>query len=117
MQERTRVSWVHDSPDSDAKSPWESSAGLPCTLLTFSERSGQTSAPEATADSCTHTSPGPWRARGLWPASRPSEQESDVLWDSQTDSSAPARGLGPDAPPASVSPTEAGLGPHSPPLV
>ena len=62
----------------------ETGAGLPCALSTFLGRSGQTSAPEAAADSCTHAEVGAraWvhacRA-GLWPASRSAEQGSDVL--------------------------------------
>lgn len=100
MQERTHVSWVHDSQDSDAQSPWESSAGLPCTLPTFSERSGQTSAPEATADSCTHTKveTEPGLLMCSWgcgpPHARPSRRAT-CSRGGQTDSSAPAQGPGP----------------------
>lgn len=81
----------------------ETGVGLPCALLPFLEWSGQTSAPEAAAGSCTHAEAGArarapdTRSAGPWPASRSAEQGATCSRGGQTDS-APAPGAGRRAP-------------------
>lgn len=95
----------------------ETGVGLPCALLPFLEWSGQTSAPEAAAGSCTHAEAGA-RARApdtrsagpCQPHALPSRGRRARGAVRQTVLLRRAPGPEPTPPPG------AGLGPHSPPL-